>query len=199
MTPQTFIFFGRSGSGKGTQAQLLIDLLKLQDPDRKSLYIQTGQKGRDFAKQKNYSAGLIRDIINDGQLFPSFIPIWFWTEVFVDSIVTGDEHIFLDGLCRRPEEAPILHGALGFYKRPKPFVVVINVSEKWAMERLSARGRADDVAKDIKNRLGWYERDVVPAINYFRAEPEYKILDINGEQTIEAVHQEILAKSGLKK
>jgi len=197
MTPQTFVFFGRSGSGKGTQVDLLMEFLKKNDPGRESIYIQTGQKGRDFAKQENYTGRLIKDIIDHGQLFPSFIPVYFWTQVFVENIKTGDEHIFLDGLCRRPEEAPILDGAMQFYKREKPTIVVINVSEKWATERLTARKRADDIPKDIANRLAWYERQVMPAVDYFRKQAGYRVLDINGEQTIAEVHAELLRKAGL--
>ncbi len=197
MTPQTFVFFGRSGSGKGTQADLLIKWLKANDASRQTLYIQTGQKGRDFAKQDNFSARRIKDFIDNGKLFPAFIPIYFWTQVLVESIQEGTEHIILDGLCRRPEEAPILDGALQFYKRVQPIIVVINVSEEWATRRLLDRQRSDDIPKDIKNRLDWYEKEVVPAIDHFRAHPEYyKVLDIHGEQSVAAVHQELLQKSG---
>ncbi len=197
MTPQTFVFFGRSGSGKGTQVDLLIEFLKKNDPARQSINIQTGQKGRDFAKQENYTGKLVKDIIDHGQLFPAFIPIYFWTQVFVESITTGDEHIFLDGLCRRPEEAPILDGAMEFYKRINPAIVVITVSEKWAIERLTARKRADDIPKDIANRLAWYDKQVTPAVNYFRSKAGYRVLDINGEQSIADVHAELLRKAGL--
>ncbi len=198
MVPQTFIFFGRSGSGKGTQAQLLIDWLKAHDPSRKTLYIQTGQKGRDFAQQGNFSARLVQDVINHGQLFPAFIPIYFWTQVLVESIQEGTEHLVLDGLCRRPEEAPILDGAFQFYKRARPIVVVINVSEAWATKRLLERQRADDIPADIKNRLSWYDTQVVPAIKHFRDHSEYyKVVDLNGEQSIEAIHQALLQNAGL--
>lgn len=197
MLPRTFIFFGRSGSGKGTQAELLIKWLKAQDASRQTLYIQTGQQGRDFAKQNNLSARLIRDIIDQGKLFPAFIPIYFWTKIFVENIREGTEHIILDGLCRRPEEAPILDGALQFYKREKPTIVVINVSEEWAMQRLVERKRSDDVPSDIKNRLDWYTAQVIPAVDYFRNHSQYQVLDINGEQSIDAVHQDLLKKANL--
>jgi adenylate kinase family enzyme len=197
MTPQTYVFFGRSGCGKGTQVELLMKFLKEKDPATPQLYIQTGEKGRDFAKQDNLTARMVRDTIANGQLFPSFIPIYFWTQVFVESIQDGNEHIFLDGLCRRPEESPILDDALQFYKREKPTIISINVSEKWATERLLARQRADDIPRDIANRLDWYEKQVVPAVDYFRKHPGFTVLDINGEQTIAEVQAELLLKLGL--
>ena len=50
MKPQTFIFIGRSGCGKGTQAELVQEHLKQIDPKRKVLYIQTGAEFREFIK-----------------------------------------------------------------------------------------------------------------------------------------------------
>ena len=62
------------------------------------------------------------------------------------------------------------------------------------MERLLGRGRIDDNHDDIKTRLGWYETDVVPAIDFYKNNPKYNFIEINGEQTIEKVHQDILGK-----
>lgn len=56
MTPQTFIFFGPSGSGKGTQARLLIEYLEKKDPERKTVYIETGRRFRDFITEASYTA-----------------------------------------------------------------------------------------------------------------------------------------------
>lgn len=62
------------------------------------------------------------------------------------------------------------------------------------MDRLKGRGRFDDNNEDIEARLKWYETDVMPAINFYRDNPKYNFLEIDGEQTIEKVHQDILSK-----
>ena len=44
----------------------------------------------------------------------------------------------------------------------------------------------------IKQRLEIYRLETVSSIDYFRNQA--KVIDINGEQSIEKVHQDILAK-----
>ncbi len=196
MTPQTFLLFGRSGSGKGTQAKLLIQYLQKKDPKNKVVYIETGAKLREFAQEVGMSAHRVADIMSHGGLLPSFLPIWIWTHLFVRNL-TGSEHMILDGLSRRAYEAPILDDALKFYERPKPFVLIIEVARQSAKDHLLKRGRADDKNLDIDARLDWYETNVIPTIDYFKKDPYYTVLTINGEQSIDAVHQEILEKTGL--
>jgi adenylate kinase family enzyme len=196
MTSKTFLFFGKSGSGKGTQALLIQDYLRKKDPKRQVEYIETGAKLREFSKEVGPTAKLTLKVMTEGGLLPSFIPIWIWTNYFI-RYFDGDEHLILDGLSRRAYEAPVLDDALKFYNREKPMVVIINVSDKWASDHLLGRGRGDDNKLDIASRLAWFKTNVEPTIEYFRNNKYYNVLDINGEQTIEAVHQEILQKTKL--
>lgn len=196
MIPQTFIFFGPSGSGKGTQAKLLVETLNKMDPKRTVLYLETGQRFREFSKQASYTAKKTKEVIESGGLMPEFLPIWIWTQFFVDHI-SGDEHIILDGISRRAHEALIIDSAMQFYGRKEPVVVSIELSPESAIKRMKDRGRTDDSEEEIKRRLNWYEENVVPAINHFKNNPYYKFIPINGEGTIEEVHQEILEKIGL--
>ncbi len=196
MNQFTFIIFGPSGSGKGTQAHLLIDLLKKIDSERKVMYIETGQRFREFADSGSYTATLVKGVMSTGALLPEFLPIWMWTEILVHDFA-GNENIIFEGVSRREHEAPILDSAMRFYKRENPYVISINVSKEWATQRLNARGRYDDTPADIIERLNWYDKNVVPAIDFFKNDPYYKILEINGEQSIEDVHKEIVQKLGI--
>ncbi|TSC70256.1 MAG: adenylate kinase [Parcubacteria group bacterium Gr01-1014_46] len=196
MSPKTFIFFGPSGAGKGTQAKILIEYLKKNDPDRTTLYIETGQRFRDFITEASYTATKTKEIIDNGGLLPEFLPIWIWSEYFVKH-VSGDEHMVLDGLSRRAHEAPILNSAMKFYKREKPFVISMEVSRDWAKDRLLSRERGDDNIGQIEKRLDWFEKNVLPAIEYFKNNEFYNFITINGEQTIEEVNKEIMDKCGL--
>ena len=193
MTPQTFIFFGRSGSGKGTQATLLKEYIEKTDPKRKVLYVETGAKFREFMAKNNYSNGLAKAVIDSGGLLPAFLPVWLWTDFFINNL-TGTEHLVLDGLSRRAIEAPVLDSAMHFYNRENPYVIVVNTSETWARERLLARGRHDDSVPDINRRLAWYKSDVEPTLEFFRHNSHYQFIEINGEQKIEAVHKELMSK-----
>ncbi len=192
-SPQTFILFGRSGSGKGTQAAMLIKYLEEQK-NRKVFYVETGQRFRDFLARDNYTSRLTGEVMKKGALIPPFLPIWIWTDFFIDNM-TGDEDMVLDGLCRVPSEAAVLDSAMKFYKREKPTIVYIRTSYEWSFARLKGRGRSDDSDEYIKSRLEWFDWNVVPAMAFFHDNPDYCFVEVNGEQTPEEVHAEILSKT----
>jgi len=196
MQPQTFIFFGPSGSGKGTQVKLLQEEIKKKDPGGTILYLETGEKFRELIKKESFTAKIAKEIIGKGELIPEFLPIWIWTQYIVENL-TGQEHLFFDGSPRKLEEAKVLDSAIKFYNRENPVVVSIEVSDKWATERLKERGREDDNKEDIKERLDWYHKNVIPTMEYFKNNSYYKFISINGEQTIEEAHKEIMKKVGL--
>jgi adenylate kinase family enzyme len=56
----------------------------------------------------------------------------------------------------------------------------------------------DDKSEDIAKRLAWYNTDVVPTIEYYKNNPRYKFIQIDGEQSIEDTHKEILSKLDFK-
>lgn len=190
--PHAFVFFGRSGSGKGTQAHLLNTYLE-EHTGRDVLYVETGKKFREFMEGEGLTSKLTKDIISDGGLMPEFLPIWIWSEYIVKNF-TGNEHLVLDGVSRRVEEAPILDSALRFYKFEKPHIIYINVSRERAFEMMKGRGRADDTDEYIKSRLDWFDSEVMPAIDYFRNSNYYNFVDVNGGQSIEEVHKEVVEK-----
>lgn len=196
MQPQTFLFFGSSGSGKGTQAKLLMETLKEKDPERKVAYLETGEKFREFAKKDTFTAKKTKEIMNSGGLMPEFLPVWIWAQFFMDN-VSGDEHVILDGISRREHEALIVDSALQFYGRENPIVISIEISPEESAKRMMKRGRADDSEEEIKKRLAWYEKNVVPALNHFKNNSYYKFIPVNGEQSIEDVHREIVERLGL--
>ena len=192
MDKKVFIFFGRSGSGKGTQAELLVDYLKEKDSDRKVIYIETGQEFREFIQRDNFTSNKVKGILDDGGLLPEFLPIWIWTSALVREY-TGDNNIVFDGISRRAPEASVVDGALDFYDFNERYVVYLNVSNEWSKERMFERGRYDDNEHDIANRLSWYEENVAPVVEIFRKNDKYTFLDINGEQSIDDVHKAIIS------
>lgn len=192
--PRTFLFFGRSGAGKGTQAKKLVTYLQEIDTERDTLYIETGKLFRDFIEHHNsYVSTRVKQVLEEGGLLPAFLPVWMWANYLVSSF-TGEEHLVFDGVGRRAEEAPILSEALGFFNRDGSHLLYINSSREWCKDRLLERGRSDDTPEDIDNRLDWYEENVVPTIEALEKDPNFYLLDINGEQSVDEVHQEILNK-----
>ena len=198
MTPQTFIFIGQSGSGKGEQSTRMQKALKEKFPDDKVYYMETGPNFREFVKGEKYSNKLAKAVADRGDIQPVFLATYFWSGWLLNNLESG-EHVVFDGICRRLEEAKVFTTAMEFYNR-EPIVIYINVSRKWATDRLVGRGRADD--KDLvqlNGRLDWFEKYTAPVIDYFRENDRYTLLEINGEQTIAEVHQEILQKLGWQK
>jgi adenylate kinase len=192
MTSHAYIFFGKSGSGKGTQAELLKQ--ELEKKGRTVIYIETGQLLRNFiASGDSHLHDQTKSIIENGKLMPVFFPVYLWARVLVEQY-TGSEDIIFDGVSRRIEEAPIIDSALDFLGIENRTVLDIMVSDQWVIDRLSARGRADDSVEGIQKRLSWFESNVVPVLEYFKINRKYTFLDIIGEQTIEAVHTEIMTK-----
>jgi adenylate kinase len=191
MNQKSFIFIGRSGCGKGTQAKLLYDYLKKNDPAREVLYIQCGAEFREFIKGTTETQRLAREINEVGGLQPEFLAIYMWANVLVNKF-TKNEHVIMDGMPRKAHEAGVLESIFDFYKLEKPIVINIDISKEISIDRLMARGRMDDNREDIAERLSWYETDVVPAIGFYENNPKYSFIKIDGNRSIQEVHEDII-------
>ncbi|MBI2475749.1 MAG: nucleoside monophosphate kinase [Candidatus Taylorbacteria bacterium] len=191
MTPQTFIFAGASGCGKGTQVELLKQYLAKKTPDIEQFCSYTGDGFRALIEGTTVASRRAREIQMAGGLQPEFLAVWLWADLLIKNF-NGDEHLFIDGSPRKLGEAIVLDSALEFFKRERIHVIVIEISDEETTRRLLARGRADDTVEAIRKRLGWYRKSVVPAMDYFKMRRGYEFVEINGEQTPEAVHQDIL-------
>jgi adenylate kinase len=198
MTPQTFIFLGRSGCGKGTQAKLLNEYLKRNDSERDVLYVQTGQELRDFiAKSNSTTQKLCKELYDKGGLQPEFLVVYMWTNLLVNRYTTG-EHIIMDGMPRKYHEAGVLDSVWNFYKiKNKPFVIYLDIPIEESVKRLMARKRIDDKEDEIRERLSWFETEVIPTLDFFKNNPDYVYLNINGMGTAEDIHKEILTQTKL--
>ncbi len=194
MTPQTFIFIGRSGCGKGTQAKLIQDYLKKFDASRDILYIQTGAEFREFIKGNTVTQKLSKEMYDKGMFQPEFLAIHMWTSVLVSKYTAG-EHLILDGMPRKYHEAGVLDSVWPFYKMRPPHVIYIDITHDESKKRLLARKRFDDNDKEIEERLSWFESEVVPTLDFFKSNPDYDYVVVNGMQPAEEVHKEIIEKT----
>ncbi len=193
----TAILIGPSGCGKGTQAKLLKEYLEKNDPGHPTHYFQTGEKFREFMEGDTHTQRKIKEVLSHGGLAPGFLPIWIWSSLFIEG-VTGDEHIITDGFPRRAEESPILHTAFEFYERKDPVVLSFEMPDEAIVERLvHGRKRFDDTPEKVAERLRWFKHDVALAIKFFEEHPYYRVAHIHGDQTIEAVHRDVLEALGL--
>jgi len=123
---------------------------------------------------------------------PDFLAVWMWSHLLVEGAESNKTWI-IDGTPRSLIEAQILDTAFPFYSRTKPVVVYLDVSERWSRDRMLERKRSDDLRPhDIEERLAWFQSDVLPAIHWYEQNPNYQFVRVNGEQSIEAIHADIL-------
>jgi len=194
--PQAFIFIGRSGCGKGTQIQLLIDALKQKTPEIEVLDVQTGQEFRNFIEQTSFTAKKSKEMYVADVLQPEFLAASMWINQLINNY-KGNQHLIFDGTPRKFHEAGVLDSCFEFYGFDKPWIINIEISEDEAVKRMLLRKRMDDKEDDVRKRLAWYETDVVPTLSYYDGNPKYTFLKIFGERSIEEVHAEIVKKLGL--
>lgn len=198
MEPLTIIFLGSQGSGKGTQAQLLTEKLKGRTDGESVFNFESGAHFRALQSGTGYTAELVRKKLEKGEILPDFFPIWMWTDAFMKNLDHG-EHIILDGFPRTVTQAEVLNETFKFYERDHVYVIDLEISRAEAEKRLVARGREDDTPEGIQKRLAWYETQVKPVIEFYRDHDEIcKFIQINGEQTVEEVHRDIVKALNLE-
>ena len=190
-----FVFIGRSGCGKGTQGKLLLEFLnKKQSRDDGVLYLETGDRFREFIKSDAYSNQLSRQVMVDALPQPSFLAVWMWAHILVEELTADHQTLILDGTPRSLIEAQALDTAFKFYGFTELFVIHLDVSREWSRSHLLKRGRKDDNLPDIDKRLDWYETDVVPALDFYINDPKYQYLKLNGEESMDEIHSAIIAR-----
>lgn len=186
---------GLQGSGKGTQVELLEKSLRSAGT-LPVFHFATGSAFREFVTKEGYTQELVRETLDRGTLQPVFLSVWLWADAFVRTL-TGNEHLIIDGFPRTLLQADVLDGALTFYKRERPVVLSLTLSESEAYKRLAGRARSDDTTAAIDARLAWYRESGLPVIEYYRSKQGYTFIEINGEQTVEEVHRDIVHALGL--
>jgi adenylate kinase len=189
------IFIGRSGSGKGTQAGLMKDFLEKRDGRDSVFYIYTGEHLRGLITEHPLlltSEFVDKKVMKGGNKAPDFIAIWAWAKELIYS-AKPNQHIIFDGSPRTSLEAKALDEALEFYERKNVKPILLDVSVEEVKMRMLKRARADDTEKRIKNRLAYYEKYVVPAVEYYRQESKNKLIVIDGNpHDVMKIHHAIL-------
>jgi len=194
MPPQTFIFFGIIGSGKGTQVQLLTDFLKKKD-GKEIIYASPGSEYRKLMQSDNYTGSLVKGPVSRGELLPGFLTDAIIINILISSL-TPEKHLIADGYPRAVEQSANFEKMMKFFKREGMKIIYIEISKEEAIKRLKLRGRHDDTDEGIARRFDEYVNNVIPAMNYFKNKADYTIDNINGEQSVENVHRDIIKALG---
>lgn len=184
------ILLGKSGSGKGTQAELLQKRFGFK-------HVSTGVLLRRRMQKNDFLGKGIAGILKKGGLIPTPIVFHMWLHALEslrkDKKAKG---VILEGSPRKLYEAWMFKETLDFYTWGNNVRVFhIAISDKEALKRLLKRGRTiDDQTKAIKNRLLWFKKEVVPVVAFYKKEGI--LSEINGEQSVTGVYQDIRRKLG---
>jgi len=172
------IFFGPAGAGKSVQGQIL-------SARHGWRWLSVGQLLRD-----THDHDIIRQL-HSGELVD---------EMTVNNIVKNAllkakdiEHVILDGYPRQLTQAQWLVQTQPHHERDVQMVIVLEVPKSEILRRLKVRGRADDTAEAIENRLNIYRKEIYPILDFFTDEKVY-IVHIDGTGTVGQVHDRIEAE-----
>ncbi len=192
--PQTFIFVGRSGSGKGTQLELLKDFLATKYSDTTIKSIVMGDIFRAFFKESGYVQDIARDVsMKQGKFQPNFLTDALFIRNAIN-VVDENSMLFLDGYPRNINQLEITKEFLKYVKRENPIVLNIEVSKVNVKERMLLRGRGDDSNNAIDSRLEEYDKFIVPMLEVLKSDSFFQYFEIDGEGKIEEIHSNIIKK-----
>ena len=207
--PINILFFGPSGSGKGTQAEMLA---KKYDLKR----LQSGAILRKWAKEKTDFGRKVQTAMNNG-FVPSEWIFQMTKEEF--SKVDKNQGLMLENFSRMLPEIKNLYNVLSGLNRKLDYIFLINISDKEAIRRMIKRGtcmecekvvvldddieklichdcggtikkREDENIKSIKKRLSDYHNKTAEVLDYVRKND--RLIEINGKQSVENVFQDVV-------
>lgn len=188
----TIIFIGPQGSGKGTQIEKLDAVLTHKDPLHTTVNFQTGRRFRALAmKGEGYTEQHVSETLDSGVLQPLFLSVVLWGDAMREHL-SPNRHVLIDGFPRTVAEAVVLESALSFYQRTNVIIVNLDTPEAIVRERMIGRARKDDTADSIEARLKWYKEETVPVLNYYKERAETTVIDIDGTDSIDGVHAQIV-------
>ena len=171
------LILGPQGSGKGTQAQRIAAAYAVP-------HIATGDMFRAAVAAGSEVGAQVGPILERGDLVPDDLTI----ELIRERLAEEDGFV-LDGFPRTVPQAEALDAMLEEIGKPLDAVILLQVSDDVATERLRERaakeGRADDSPDAIANRLRQYHELTELVVDRYQQAGIEVIVD--GEQTMDAV------------
>ena len=210
------ILLGAPGAGKGTQAVMLAEKMKL-------VQVASGDLFRKALQQETELGKKAKVYMEKGQLVSDEITI----QMVLERLDAPDceNGAILDGFPRNIEQAKALDNAMKKLSRAIDKVVYIKVSEGELLKRLSGRWicrkcqapyhevdsppkvagkcdrcggelyqRADDNVETVKKRLKVYFEETSPLIEYYKKAG--KLAEVDGEGGTEEINRRIIAALG---
>ncbi|MGH3759058.1 adenylate kinase [Actinophytocola sp.] len=153
------VLVGPPGAGKGTQATALSEKLGIS-------HISTGELFRAHIGNETELGKRVKQYLDGGDLVPDEITNKMVAERLAEP--DSDNGFLLDGFPRNVGQAEMLSKVLAESDKKLDAVVQLQVDEDVVVERLLARGRADDNEEVIRNRQQVYRAETAPLLDYYR-------------------------------
>ncbi len=171
------LILGPQGSGKGTQAKLIASSYGVP-------HVATGDILRAAIANGSDLGHRVRPILDRGDLVPDDLMV----DLIRERLATEDGFV-LDGFPRTVPQAEALDAMLEEIEKPLDVILLLEVSDDVALERLLQRGavehRADDEPEAIRNRLRLYHGLTEAVVDRYRVGG--KLVAVDGEQSVEDV------------
>lgn len=176
------LLVGPPGAGKGTQAAFLSKALRVPTVSTGEMLRAAVAAGSDLGRQV---AGIMRrGVLVDDETMAQVVR----TRLAADDVQGG---FLLDGYPRTLTQAETLDSILDEEEVALDAVLVLEVPEEELVERALARKREDDKEDVIRHRIGVYEEDTAPLVDFYDRRGILRRID--GDQPIERVTLALLA------
>ena len=206
------ILIGAQGSGKGTQAETLSQLLGIR-------HVASGDLFRKAISEKNELGSKVKGYLERGELVPDDLTV----AVVLSRIKEPDcaRGVLLDGFPRTIAQAEALDSGLHSTGQQIDVVVYLQVPRAELLKRLSGRficranqhvfnvnsnppkvpgvcdidgselyQRSDDKGEAVEKRLNTFFNETIRLLDYYGK--QQKVVEDNGNQSIEQVQADLV-------
>ena len=178
------VLLGAPGSGKGTQAALMVEHLNVP-------HISTGAVLRAAIEAGSELGQQAKEVIDRGELVSDDIMAGLIEERLNQEDVK--EGFILDGYPRNLSQAEALDEVLERLGQPLDDALQIDVDTELVVDRIAKRAaeehRSDDTEETLRNRMKVYAEQTAPVVDYYA--DRGLLSRVLGIGTIEEVFQRI--------
>tara|TARA_Y100001970_G_scaffold64618_1_gene82696 strand:- start:4960 stop:5538 length:579 start_codon:yes stop_codon:yes gene_type:complete len=180
------IFFGPPGSGKGTQAKLLSEYLKIS-------HLSTGDILRQKLNEEDELSKELKIIMSSGNLVSDNL----LNQIITQKLSSNDclNGFILDGYPRTLNQAEYLISMMKENSFTIDLIFSFNIDfkivEQRIMDRFEKEKRTDDNMGSVKTRLENYTKETHPVSEHFRKSFSDIFFGVNASQEISEIQKEL--------